>query len=81
MILRKILVLTALPMLISTASCAQIDKTTGPFKVSFELPVDTATTDVPAPNYYADTLTQYAVEAEAEADNWSVTIVITKFKW
>jgi hypothetical protein len=78
MILKKILVLMGLSMLISFASCAQIDEITGPFKVSFELPVDMATTKVDAPNYADNNnSTQYGVLARA--DNWSVAIVITKF--
>jgi hypothetical protein len=76
MILRKIIGLLALMVLISMVSGAQVNDVTGPFKVSFELPVDKATTDVPAPAS-ADTLTMYGLSTSA--DKWFINIVITRY--
>lgn len=79
MILRNKLLLVVLLMLISIASCVQIDKTTGPFKVSFALPVDTVTTDVPEPYQAFSDFAQYAVTTTADTDNWYAKVLISEY--
>jgi hypothetical protein len=74
--MRKIMGLSALLMLISMVSGAQVNEVTGPFEVSFELPVDKVTTEVSAPAS-ADTLTMYGLSTSA--DKWFINIVITKY--
>ena len=75
-IINRIMVLMAVLMLVSVASGTKVEKTTGPFEVSFELPVDTADVEVEDP-YVEDTFSMYSLDASA--DEWYVRMVIAKY--
>lgn len=73
---RYLIAILALTVLISTGYSSQVNEATGPFKISFELPVDKVGADIPDPAF-GDGLSMYGLTASA--DNWFVNIVVTKY--
>lgn len=72
-----ITVMITLGSLISSVSATLVDKTTGPYQISFDMPsVENLKVEILAP-YPSDSLTLYGLTTTA--DQWFINLVITKY--
>lgn len=73
-----ITVMITLGSLISSVSATLVDKTTGPYQISFDMPaVENLTVEIPDP-YPSDSLTLYGLTTTAD-ETWFINLVITKY--